>query len=216
MNRFIALVAVVGIALLTTSQASLATSFTLSVNGFSVTDQGPGDLNPAVNQITYISGSGGTPSIPGITANVETALTNLPGSSTGSFLDVNWAVEGTGTVQIIATADGFTTPSGLSTLNSAVGGTATNASVSTQQCIEPAGNCISQGPFTTSSFSNTTSQAFSVATPFALDEIVNVAVTSGLTTGDINSTLVPEPGTLLLLGSGLLGAGAFARLRRRQ
>src|SRR5262245_4107809 len=115
MKRLVALVAVVAIALLASPPTAWAI-FNISVNGNLVNDNGPGDGNPAPGVISYTSGLGVNPAIPGINLNVETAFSNSPGNpAAGSILDVTWTLNALGTagadVQVIAFSDRFTFPS---------------------------------------------------------------------------------------------------------
>jgi hypothetical protein len=56
---------------------------------------------------------------------------------------------------------------------------------------------------------------FTVGSGFDLDDISNVSFQYGTSLSEPNITEMPEPGTLLLLGTGLAGLAASVRRRRR-
>lgn len=157
---------------------------------------------------------------------------NAPGGAP-SFLDTTFGAynygTSNGTITILTSATDYTTltAGSMANLVSSIGGTLVgNTSVTAQTWVNNdnglnamTGDTILMGPFNAgpsfglTNFGDTSSTAFTASNPFSLTQqiILNVAA-HGQTTGDMN-TSIPEPGTLALLGLGLLGAGV---LRRRQ
>lgn len=186
-----------------------------------ITDNGAGDSQAAAGQVVFVG------SIGNWTLNVHTGTTYpVIGSLSNPQLDLSFNATSTaagGTLTISFAADGFGPTSG-STL-AEIGGTVNPGGSVTYNTYGGTNNTnfstanllTSQGPFGPGAFSGTvTGGSINNAGPYALTQVITIThAGSGITTGDA-LLKVPESGTTaLLLGSGLMGLGLFARLRRR-
>lgn len=221
MNRLVAL-GILLVALLAlgvpTASATSVLELTYGETVAYVQDNLAGDQNSARGAITFI-GPVGTWNI-----NVTTGLTKpLLGSSIILTLDlssVNLNSSGTGTLTIKFSDVDF---SSLDTIpfNSLIGGTTTGL-VTFQTFLGDGNNpfekttnlgslVLSSGAFSGS----TNSSALTPSSPFSLTEVLTIThFGTGVTSLDAGVSPVPEPGTPLLLGSGLAGVG-FWRLRKK-
>jgi hypothetical protein len=138
-----------------------------------------------------------------------------------------------GQIVITASATGFLFPPNGpgSTLTSTVGGTvSTGGDVTAQQWDNPSNGQFAtdgftpgpQGPFT-GGFGNTASVDFTSVLPYSITDRLIINLPTGTVTtfpqssGDLNSSTsgkIPEPISLILLGSGLAGVGLYRRLRK--
>lgn len=114
----------------------------------------------------------------------------------------------------------------LSTIPNAVSTLITSANVITGATVNsngyydtsvPSSTLIgSLGPITSSGTYSTTT-AFTAADQFGLTEVVNIAFTGAGSTTSLDTTLnvvpTPEPGTVVLLGIGILGLAVFGKRR---
>lgn len=199
--------------------------------GITVFDGGVGDLAPTAGVILISAGSAGLPVIPGFAFSIDTSISNSPGGPSFSLLDLNWTLGSVGTlggtITVTASADGFTFPaSGVgSSLTSAVAGTLTPGagnSVTAQQWVDLSNLLFGlgavtagpQGPFGPLAFGSTATTAFSSLTPYSItDRLILTLGAGALTTGNLQSTVVPEPATVFLGGLGLIVLGYAARRR---
>jgi hypothetical protein len=204
----------------------------LNLNGaINVTDNGAGDLNPAVGQITNQS------VVAGFGIAISVAASNSPGTPTAGLLQISSLLienqgAGTGVLTITTSDNNYILPAGPAmTLESDVGGTfsigsAVGNSVSFTSLADPNNTQPSAavlGP-TLNFFKATSanSESFSGSNsigwvrgggPYSLTNIATVTLAAG---GQVNlsgtTTAVPEPTSALALAAmsaGLLG------LRRR-
>jgi hypothetical protein len=171
------------------------------------------DLNPQTGAVTYMG------SFYGWGFNVTTGLTYpVIGSESLPMLDlssVNVTSQGAGSLTITLTGSGYVSSTSPEWAELTVGGTiASGGSVSFQQLIDGS-QVASLGPYVSGGFSGSTTNEFAVSGPtYSLSTIATITHTgAGVTSFDAVAS-VPEPATILLLGVGLLGIGAFGRFKR--
>jgi hypothetical protein len=214
----VGLAVMLGCAALVTGPTPASAVATISLfdgsNTVSVFDGGPGDLCAAAGCVTF-SGPLGVWNI-----NVTTGISDSP----FPFMDLNSIDRstGAGTLKILLGDTDFTRGAGPHqvALGSAIGGT-TAGSVTwhsglNDSNINPVTSCCDQtgslhGPLGPGAFSQTNQDTYTADGTFALALEVNITHTgAGVTSFDYEGK-VPGPATLLLLGFGLVAAGALRR-----
>jgi hypothetical protein len=229
---------VTGLALLLTPLPALAV-FDFAINiqgpgayavpgGITIIDNAPEDQNSNTGQMQLTTGSNGLPAIPGFGLSFEIAQSNSPGAPPFALLDVVWGLNslgGTGgTIQVTTSADnyGFPPVGGSSILTSTVSGNAGSGSVTAQQWVDLANGLFVLGAVTPGvqvasigGFSNTASSAGFTPTGFySITDRLNLTLgPNDVMGGDLTSTVVPEPVTMFLGGTGLLMLTCAARRR---
>lgn len=230
-GRRVFLVAAVAALTLLAAPLSALAAFAVRIEGpgftSTVADDGPGDsFNLTPNLI------GASAIIAGSILSANFSLSNTPGGPLSSFLSLNWSLLSTGSavlpidpVTVTASATGYTfPPSGVgSVLTSNVVGTFPfgTGSATPRQWVDLGDNLfapigpplVEHGSFT-ATFGDTKSTRFVASTSYSInDQVVLTLGPSSLSTGTLTSTVVPEPITMFLGGTGVLMLGYAARRR---
>jgi len=180
-----------------------------------VTDQGAGDMSPTAGVIVFIGPVGG------FTINVSTGVNNTTlGAALIPSLDLNSInfTMGTGSLDVYLTDTGFTAlgPAMMSIGGVSAGNVTYAAWADGSNIAFATGNPLGiLGPFS-GAFSGTMGMVGLAAssTPYSLTQRVSIVHTAAGATSFNATLVVPEPGTLVLLGLALVGVAVFARRRK--
>jgi hypothetical protein len=189
-------------------------------NTVTIDDNGIGDMNPLVGVVNFNGPLGAGPWI----VNVSTAVSKplLGPRPTIDLNSVNLS-GGTGTVVIMMTDTDFSFGAGPVSFTSAIGGT-TDGTVSYSTWFDSFNAEFGLttplavgGPFGPVAFSDTFNNAAVLGGLFSMTQAVQITHSSGFHISSFNAKLsIPEPGTLMLLGLGLLSLGFTSRRARRR
>ena len=181
-------------------------------NSITITDQGAGDANPIEGVVTTVWTAPNT-----LWTSTVSIGTTYPadGSAIKPYMDLNAVLtsQRAGQLTITFTQDGFL--AGTAVFNSDVGGTLNQNASALFMAMADGQSISSIGPFSTAgAFSGSDSRNFLAnATPYSMSLQAVITHGGGGTTSFDYQVEVPEPGTLALLGLGLIGFGLSRRRR---
>jgi len=234
MKRFLAILMIValGVFLVAGSASALSIRLTEGANQVVVADGGGGDVNPNPGAVTFI-GSVGTFNINVSTGLSKPAVGNPPIFVEMDLNSVNTSTGAGGTLLIELSDNGFTlnAPGATFGFVASIGGTTEGTLDFYNTYIDYADGLFVQGALITSQgpfvppppgFSDTaTGTVASDPDLFSLTQVVQMThPASGqgtrVSSFDANLRSVPEPGTLLLIGTGLIGLAGLGRRKLRK
>jgi PEP-CTERM motif len=189
------------------------------VNGGAITTEATGSAAATLGAITY-----GSFTLNQATAQ-DTAGIGLPALLNSNSLNTSSSTAGT--LHVVVTAQGLTSPVGLTDLLSSFAVNSLTGSITSvkEQTFFNAANTLygittplSSATFSAIGTSSPATVAENLASPFSVTEVYTITaagVGNANMTIDLSADPIPEPGSLALLASALIGLGGLSRLRRK-